>query len=84
MTNFPALLTCADPISASASITFEHSDFFISHAVATASAMAPFGNERTAAFIAFIPFIAFMAFIAPIAQVHSRRGTPSHTVDQQR
>merc|ERR1719456_1395404 len=43
MTNFPALLTCADPISASASRTFEASDFFISHAVATASAMAPSG-----------------------------------------
>merc|ERR1719399_786042 len=73
MTNFPALLTCADPTSARASRTFEHSDFFISHAVAKASAMAPFGNERAAAFIAFIAFIAFMDFIAPIAQAKTRR-----------
>merc|ERR1719473_82328 len=68
MTNFPALLTCADPTSARASRTFEHSDFFISHAVARASAIAPFGIERTAAFIAFM---AFMAFIAAIAQTQS-------------
>merc|ERR1719181_1274955 len=69
MTNFPALLTCADPISASASITFEASDFFISHAVATASAMAPFGNERA---VAFFAFFAFMAFIAAISRARQQ------------
>merc|ERR1719198_2795311 len=68
MTNFPALLTCADPMSASASRTFDASDFFISQAVATASAMAPFGNERAAAFIAFFAFMAFIAAIVRMQQ----------------
>merc|ERR1719198_322482 len=69
-TNFPALFTCAAPISARASMIFAHSAFFISQAVARASAMPPFARAFPAAlatFIAFIAFIAFMAFIAFIA-----------------
>merc|ERR1719453_1769108 len=53
MTNLPALLTCAAPTLASASRTFEHSDFFVSVAVAIASAMAPLERDTCLAFIAF-------------------------------
>merc|ERR1719420_670844 len=64
-TNLPALLTCAPPISARASMIFEHSDFFISHAVARASAMPPFPRAFPVALgLAFFAFIAFIAFIA--------------------
>merc|ERR1719359_2222535 len=66
-TNLPALFTCVAPTSASASMIFEHSAFFISQAVASASAMAPFPRAAPAtlalAFIGFLAFIAFMAFI---------------------
>merc|ERR1719198_348149 len=64
-TNLPALFTCAAPISASASMIFEHSAFFISHAVARASAIPPFARAFPAALgLAFIAFMAFIAFIA--------------------
>merc|ERR1719359_2807031 len=66
-TNLPTLFTCVAPTSASASMIFEHSAFFISQAVARASAMAPFPRAAPAAlglaFIGFFAFIAFMAFI---------------------
>merc|ERR1719487_2999954 len=66
-TNLPALFTCLAPMSASASMIFEHSAFFISQAVARESAMAPFPRAAPAAlglaFIGFLAFIAFMAFI---------------------
>merc|ERR1711957_117004 len=57
MTNLPALFTCFEPMSASASSSLEHSDFFISDAAARASAMPPFDKERAPAFIAFIAAI---------------------------
>merc|ERR1719261_2224192 len=66
-TNLPALFTWVAPTSASASMIFEHSAFFISQAVARASAMAPFPRATPAAlglaFMGFLAFIAFMAFI---------------------
>merc|ERR1719216_511479 len=80
ITNLPALLTCAAPISPRASRIFEHSDFFISDAVAKASAIPPFVKATPAAlgfalmafmicfaFVASMAFMAFMAFIAFIA-----------------
>merc|ERR1719390_134741 len=63
MTNLPALFTCAAPTLASASIILEHSDFFVSVAVAMASAMPPFESDTC---LAFMAFFAFMAFIAAI------------------
>merc|ERR1719263_407058 len=66
MTNLPALFTCAAPTLASASRIFEHCDFFVSVAVAMASAMPPFERDTCLA------FIAFMAFIAAIVQVNSQ------------
>merc|ERR1719421_742094 len=70
-TNLPTLFTCVAATSASASIIFEHSDFFISQAVASASEMAPLPSAAPAAlglaFIAFMAFIVFMAFIAFMA-----------------
>merc|ERR1719162_324460 len=69
MTNFPALLTCAVPISASASMIFEHADFFISIAVASASATPPLDSADpvfVAFFIAVTLFIAFIAFMGAI------------------
>merc|ERR1719352_283202 len=64
-TNLPALFTCVAPTSASASMIFEHSAFFNSHAVVRASAMAPFPRAAPAALgLAFIGFLAFIAFIA--------------------
>merc|ERR1712138_304796 len=64
-TNLPTLFTCVAPTSASASMIFEHSAFFISQAVASASAMAPFPRAAPAALgLAFFAFIAFIAFIA--------------------
>merc|ERR1719272_380037 len=75
MTNLPALFTCFEPTSASASSSFEHSDFFNSDAAARASAMPPFDKERAPAFIALMAFIAFMAFIAAIDQTAEKRNT---------
>merc|ERR1719162_710761 len=48
MMNFPALLTCAVPISASASMIFEHADFFISIAVMLFIAFIAFMGAITA------------------------------------
>merc|ERR550514_1544211 len=58
--NLPVLLTSLPANSANASKAFDISDFFASHAVAIASAIAPL-------VIDFAPFIARMAFIAFIA-----------------
>merc|ERR1719421_267104 len=63
-TNLPALFTCVAPNSPSASMIFEHSDFFNSQAVARASAMPPFARALPGALAAFIAFITFFAFIA--------------------
>merc|ERR1719359_1333411 len=67
-TNLPALFTCVAPTSASASMIFEHSAFFISQAVARASAMAPFPSAAPAAlglvFLAFIVLAVFGTFFA--------------------
>merc|ERR1719223_421591 len=68
MTNFPTFFTCSDPISTRASIILAQSDFFISEAVASASATPPFDKAEPPAFpFAFIVFIDFMAFIDFIA-----------------
>merc|ERR1719253_1245363 len=61
MVNLPVPFTSLPASVAKASKTLETSDFFCSHAVANASAMAPFGKDLAPAFIAFIAFIAFLA-----------------------
>merc|ERR1711865_934736 len=64
MVNLPVLLASFWARSASASRIFPISDFLPSHAVAKASAIAPFEMDFTPFFIAFIPFMAFIAFFA--------------------
>merc|ERR1719359_905348 len=78
MTNFPALFTCAAPTLASASRIREHSDFFVSVAVAMASAMPPFESDTC---LAFMAFFAFIAFIAAIVQSRRQEGR-KEVVDQ--
>merc|ERR1719486_648449 len=69
MTNLPALFTCTAPTLASASRIFVHWDFFVSVAVAIASAMPPFERDTC---LAFMAFFAFMAFIAAISNTELR------------
>merc|ERR1719198_1888776 len=54
MENKPVFPTSFVAISARLSMTFEHTDFFSSHAVANASAIAPFDIGLPAAFIVFM------------------------------
>merc|ERR1719497_32111 len=54
MENKPVFPTSCVAISARLSMAFEHTDFFNSHAVASASAMAPFDIGLPAAFVAFM------------------------------
>merc|ERR550537_1979592 len=56
MTNLPALFTCAAPTLARAERIFEHFDFFVSVAVAMASAMAPLERDTCLAFMALFAF----------------------------
>merc|ERR1719345_540967 len=56
--NLPVPFTSLPASVAKASKTFAISDFLCSHAVANASAMAPFAMDLTPAFIAFIAFLA--------------------------
>merc|ERR1719203_1994558 len=79
-TNFPTVFTCFAPISARAFTIFEQSDFFISDAVAKASAIPPFERALPAAlgaalsaFIAFTVFIAFIAFIVEVTFIAAAR-----------
>merc|ERR1719345_463716 len=60
--NLPVPFTSLPASVAKASKTFATSDFFCSHAVANASAMAPFAMCLTP--LAFIAFIAFLAIAA--------------------
>merc|ERR1719323_2955810 len=73
MVNLPSFLTCLPAMSANAPNTFEHSDFFNSHAVANWSAISVFEMDLAPFIgrIAFIAFIAFMDFIGAMA----KRGT---------
>merc|ERR1719188_986163 len=54
MANKPVFPTSVVAISARLPRTFEHTDFFNSHEVASASAIAPFDIGLPAAFIAFV------------------------------
>merc|ERR1739848_754709 len=54
MENRPVFTTSCVAISVRLSMTFEHTDFFNSHEVASASAIAPFDIGLPAAFIAFM------------------------------
>merc|ERR1719226_414499 len=66
MENKPVFVTSCVAISARLSITFEHTDFFNSHDVARASAMAPFVMGRAAAAV-FMGAIAAWELVCPNA-----------------
>merc|ERR1719226_467643 len=67
MENKPVFPSSFVAISARLSMTFEHTDFFSSHAVASASAIAPFDIG--------LPFVVvFMDFMGAIA-AYKRRPT---------
>merc|ERR1740120_387976 len=60
MENKPVFTTSLVAISAKLSMRLEHTDFFSSHEVASASAIAPFDNGLPALAAAFIVFMGAM------------------------
>merc|ERR1719359_1059079 len=59
----PVLTTSFVAISAKLSMNFQHTDFFSSHEVASASAIAPFVIGLPAAFIVFMGAMLYAACV---------------------